>query len=163
MNGLFEKPPATIRERILEHLIARFRDAQAGYGGRYMTWQTVKGSPVTSGDMSPTIAIYDGRERKTVEVGYVRCVLEVQTEFKAALALGDDAHAFARSILGEVEAVMLSDIYCTEGSMQLSLNIVEVGNELDVDGPDDQSVAGIVFWEIQYRHKAHDPRKRQGE
>jgi hypothetical protein len=158
-------PPDTVRDRILQHLIKRFQDCVAGENGRFITWNTVSDCPLTSTEtaLGNAIGIYDGRERNRDLVGYSTRILEVQTEFKIQLAIGDKPAKVARAVLGEVQTVMTSDIYCTEGPIQLSLDIVESGNELDVDGPHDQTVAGIVFWEIQYRHIAGNPRKRQGE
>lgn len=158
-------PPQTVRDRIMTHLAARFKDSQAGVDGRYMTWNTVHDTPLTNVErlLGDAISLYDGRELKKPEIGYERCELEVQTEFKIKLAMGDNPASIARAVLGEVQATMLSDIYCTDGARQLSLNIVEVGNEIDVEGPDDQTVSGIVFWKVQYRHKAGDPRKLVGE
>jgi hypothetical protein len=162
---IVDLPPDTVRDRILQHLIKRFQDCVAGQGGRYITWNTVSDCPLTSDEVTlgNAIGIYDGRERNKDAIGLAYRFLEVQTEFKIKLAIGDKPAKVARAVLGEVQTVMLSDIYCTEGSIQLSLDIVENGNELDVDGPHDTTVAGIVFWEIQYRHIAGNPRKRQGE
>ena len=149
-------PPATIRDQIIEHLVERFRQCQAGQDGRYITWNTVSDCPLTSTEtlLGTAVGIYEGRERKRAEVGHSRNTLELSTEFKIKLAMGDKPAQVARRVLGEVQAIVQSDIYCGG----LSLHIVEVGNELDVDGPSDQSVAGIVFWEVMYRHKAGDPR-----
>jgi hypothetical protein len=154
-------PPDTVRDQIMSHLVKRFEDCIAGQGGRYMTWNAVTDAPLTSAEkvLGNAVGIYDGRERKKPEMGLTRSTLEVQTEFLVKLAMGDNPAKVGRAVLGEVAAVMMSDIYCGG----LSLHIVEVGNELDVDGPKDQSVAGIVFWEVYYRHQAGDPRKRQGE
>ncbi|QSY98652.1 hypothetical protein J2J97_31780 (plasmid) [Rhizobium bangladeshense] len=158
-------PPDTVRDRILQHLVKRFRDCVAGENGRFITWNTVSDCPLTSEEITfgNALGIYDGRERNKDGIGLSTRFLEVQTEFKIKLAYGDKPAKVARAVLGEVQTVMTSDIYCTEGSVQLSLDIVEIGNELDVDGPHDQTVAGIVFWEIQYRHIAGKPRNRQGE
>lgn len=160
-----ELPPPTVRDRIMDHLIRRFKSVSAGVNGRYVTWDVVSDTPLsrTEKALGTSVGIFDSRERKTAEVGYERCLLDVQTEFRVQTAHGDNVSSVARGVLGELQAVMRSDIYCTENSSQLTLNIVEVGNELDVDGPNDKSVAGIVFWEIQYRHKTGDPRKLQGE
>jgi hypothetical protein len=147
--------------RIMAHLVKRFSDCRAGLDGRFITWNTVTDGPIGSAEanLGNALSVSDGRERKKPEVGFERCQLEVQSEFKIKLAMGDNPKQVANAVLGEIQTIMLSDIYCGG----LSLHIVEVGNELDVDGPSDQSVAGIVFWEIQYRHKAGNPRLAQGE
>lgn len=158
-------PPQTVRDRIMQHLLSRFAACVEGQGGRYITWNTISDAPLKEGQkvLGNAIGVFDSRERKKPEVSLVRAALEVNTEFHVRLAHGDNPVAVARAVLGEVQAIMLSDIYCTEPTGQLSLNIVEIGNELDVDGPDDKSVSGIVFWEIQYRHQAGNSRKLQGE
>lgn len=159
--SIVDIPPDTMRVRIMDHLLARFTACEAGEDGRYITWNTVSDCPLTNTEqlIGNAVGLYEGRERKKAEVGFYRSTLELQTEFKVKLALGDKPGRVANAVLGEIQSIMLSDIYCGG----LSLDIVEVGNELDVDGPNDQTVAGIVFWEIIYRHKAGDPRKTQGE
>lgn len=155
-------PPDTVRSRIMRHLLDRFTTCRAGVDGRHITWGAVSDTPFSEKEAQfapERIALIDVRERKRPEVGYSRCELTVNAEFHATLAKGDKPNEIANQVLGEVQAVMLSDIYCGG----LTLDIVEVGNELEVEGSNDTSVSGIVFWEILYRHKAGDPRKLVGE
>lgn len=154
-------PPPTVRLRIIDHLKERFEKAKAGQGGRYITWNTVATQPITKPETiaGSAVGIYDSRERKKPEAGYARSTIQLATEFHVRLAQGDDATRIANLVLGEVQAIMLSDIHCGG----LSLNIVETGNELDVEGPNGTLVSGIVFWEVLYRHKAGDPRTLVGE
>lgn len=150
-------PPPTIRSEIIAHLMARFAACVEGEGGRYITWNNVSDCPLTANEKthSPAVGIFDGPERKSPEVGRSRCTLALSTEFHFKLGKGDNPSEVGRRVMGEVQTVMCSDIYCGG----LTLNIVEVGNELDVEGPNDTSVSGIIFWEILYRHSAGNPRQ----
>lgn len=160
MNGTLKEPfpPDTQRMKIIDHLIARFEGCIQGQNGRFMTWNTVSDCPITDAQkqLGNTIGIFDGRENKKPEVGSSRATLSLMTEFHVRLAKGDKPNRIANLVLGEVQSIMLSDIYAGG----LCLNIVEVGNELDVEGPQDTAVSGIIFWEVQYRHKAGNPRQQ---
>ncbi len=68
--------------------------------------------------------------------------------------------------MADVQITMRSDINSTESVSplcQLTINIVELRNELDVEGPKDNLVGGVIVWSILYRHSALDPTKLPGE
>lgn len=150
-------PPVTHRWKIVEHLRDRFLACKQGRDGRYMTWNVVKTEPILKPDTitGNAIGLYVPRETKEAAVSHTYATLSLATEFHVKIGLGDDAAKIAHLVLGEVESIVLSDI----NSGGLSLNIVEKGNELDVEGPQGSNlVSGIVFWEVQYRHRVGNPR-----
>ena len=149
-------PPATIRSKILDALVARFIAQVQGVGIAAMTWNSVSRSGFTKDQMQMgnAIALLDIRETKRIMGSYVMCHLQCHTEFHVRSARGDDPSVVAALVIGEIETVMLSDITCGG----LSINVIELGNEIDADGPEDTMVKGVVHWEIQYRHRTGDPR-----
>lgn len=146
----------TVRDKIITHLTQRFEEQVAGENGRFLTWSKVYTDPppLKSNIIgNANLILLDGRETKQAEVQRFRCTLQMTTEFRVKLALGDRKTQLARNILGEIQSIILSDIYCGG----LTLNIVERANELNVGGETDTEVSGIVFWDVQYRHAVNNP------
>lgn len=146
----------SIRDQIMNHLADRFDDVVSGVDGRVIKWSKVWRDPWSCtaslvGDAN--IAIIDGRETKSALVGYTMCTLQITTEFKVKVAKNDKKTSIVRNVMAEVQRTILSDIYCGG----LALNIVERANEPNVDGENDTEVSGIVFWDLQYRHRVGDP------
>jgi hypothetical protein len=84
---------------------------------------------------------------------HMRCDLTVVIEFYCSLMIGDEPATELNKMLLDVQRTIRQDIYCSG----LSLNIVESKNELDIDGPTDNLVAGVVEFSVLYRHLVDDP------
>ena len=107
----------------------------------------------------PTLAIYDHSERKEPEIGSDRVKLTLTFEFSYPMKEGDKASTELNRILLDVQRLVRSDIYCGG----LTLNVVEIGSDFDIEGTGDSIVGGIVQFEVLYRHKILDPSKKRGE
>lgn len=145
------------RELIMAHLEKRFLEAREGVDEYTNTWNTVVRRPLTKQEVAigDAIALFDTDEEKTPEIGFYRCALSVSVEFFYSLKAGDNPSTELNRLLLDIQRIMRSDVTC-DG---LSFNILEVRNELDIDGPADRLVAGVVEFQVQYRHLLDDPRK----
>ena len=143
------------REQIMQNIAARFEAVQAGVNGYSTTWNIVTRKPVARSvvAMGDTIGIFDVREHKVQEMQHMRCTLSVTLEFYGAVQIGDEPSTLLNTMLLDVQRTIRQDIYCSG----LSLNVVENKNELDIDGPTDMVVAGIVEISVLYRHLVDDP------
>jgi hypothetical protein len=143
------------RERIMQHLLARFAENQAGEDDYTVTWNLITRKPVgrTEVGMGDAIGIFDTRESKVPDMLFMRCHLTVVFEFYCSLQMGDDPATELNRMLLDVQRTLRRDIYCSG----LTLNIVETKNELDIDGPGDSLVAGVVEVQVLYRHFVDDP------
>ena len=154
----------SIRENIVQHLLDRYRAMEEGVDGYTQTWVNVLREPITKPEslVGPTLALIEGSERNEAEVGATRCTLTLYTEFWLPLKVGANAFAELNRLMSDVQRCMRSDIYCGGTPSGLTLNIVKVGDDLDVQASS-SVVGGIVIWEVQYRHASDDPRKKRGE
>lgn len=150
------------RDNIMEYFLDKFRDMRRGTNEYSTTWNDVSRKPLAASVAAvpdTAIAIMDHRERKNPLIGMYDCFLTVHTEFAIRLKLGDDPSTELNRLMVDVQRAMRSDN--TAGG--LCINIVETGSELDIEGPGDRLVGGIISWEVLYRHSLDDPRKHRGE
>jgi hypothetical protein len=152
----------SLRDNIIENIVDRFVSMQKNVDEYSTTWNSVTRSPLpdsVSQIPDTAISIMDFRERKNPVIGAFEPNLVLHAEFAIRLKVGDIASVELNRVMVDIQRVMMSDIY----SGGLSLNIVEVSSELDIQGPGDRLVGGIITWEVLYRHKHDDPRKLRGE
>jgi hypothetical protein len=149
----------TKRERIMAHLKERFEAQQKASSGptpdaKY-TWDVVTRLPLTKNEkeIGFAVGLYDTSERKRADIGRDMCSLNVVVEFHVKMMEGDDIPRIMNRVMGEVQRVMGLDIYCG----QIANNVEEKGNELEIPGPNATSCAGMVVYEITYRHKSNNP------
>lgn len=149
-------PLLSKREQIMQHLQQRFSALRAGEDGYTTTWNVVTRRPLTKQEvaMGDAIAIFDTGEEKTAEIGFYRCMLYVSAEFFYALKTGDDPSTELNRLLVDIQRAIRVDVTCGG----VAFNMVELRNELDIDGPADRLVAGVVEFQVQYRHLIDDPR-----
>lgn len=145
------------REQIMEHLVNRFGDIREGEDGYTTTWNVVARRPMTKAELNlgDALGLFDVEETKTARIGFYDCDLKVVCEFFHVLKLGDEPSTELNRMLCDIQRGMRSDIGCGG----LTINIVENSSELDIDGPADRLVAGVVEFQIAYRHALDDPRK----
>lgn len=143
------------REQIMQHLQKRFEAARAGTDGYSVTWNSVTRRPLSRVEvgMGDAVGLFDMRETKRQEIQHMRCDLSLVIEFYLFMQLGDDPGTELNRMMLDIQRTIRQDIYCSG----LTLNIVESKNELDIDGPTDALVAGVVEYLIQYRHLVDDP------
>ena len=148
-------PDISKRERIMEHLKERFEARQEGVGGAMYTWNMVTRRPISRVEVAQgnTIGLFDVQEEKHQEMMHMRCHLAVVVEFYCSLMIGDEPSTELNKMLLDVQRTIRQDIYCSG----LTLNVVENKNQLDIDGPTDNMVAGVVEFMVQYRHLVDDP------
>jgi hypothetical protein len=136
-------------------LVQRFLDLRKGIDNYSTTWNVVVRRPFTNSEtqLGDALGIFDVSEEKTVRIGYVDCALSVQVEFFHKVFEGDEPSIELNRMMLDVQRAMRSDITCGG----LSINIEEIRNHLDIEGPTDRLVAGVVEWKITYRHSLNDP------
>lgn len=151
----------SLRDNICEYWVSKFMDVDEDVDGHPLRWNSVLRVPLPKAEkiLGNALAIMDTRERKTPEIAATRCNLTLATEFAIRGFEGDNIASEVNKIMTSVQRVMLSDI----SSGGLSLHVVENASELDIEGPGDRLVGGVIFWDIQYRHKLGDPTKHRGE
>jgi hypothetical protein len=143
------------REQIMEHLKARFEEMEDGVDDYTTTWNVVTRNPIstTEAQLGNVVGIFDVDEVKYPDMQFMRCNLAVVVEFYHKVQMGDKQGTELNRMLLDVQRAMRSDIYCSG----LTLNVVEMKSELDIDGPADSLVAGVVEFQVQYRHYIDNP------
>ena len=167
----------TIRERIMREVERRLRTMKAGSpsGDPYQ----VEFALVTRGGSLEAMhdsensgcSVIDSDERKVARIQQMACQLVVVVEFVAWVSVDDESPSeVGNRYLGAVQRRMREDIHFTEPDdgarseldRQLAHNVVEVRNQLFVDGAYDRKVTGAAFYEVSYKHGISDPRIRVG-
>jgi hypothetical protein len=146
------------RERIMAYLETIFRQMRSGVNDYTTTWNIVARRPLSKEEVSAVgnaLTIFDVAEVKEQEIGYDRCSLTVELEFFYCLKMGDKPSSELNRMLLDIQRKMREDV--TSGG--LSINVSEERNELDLLGPADRVVAGVVEFTILYRHVINDPRQ----
>lgn len=157
-----DDPKASKRENLMRWLKHVFEEQRAGTNGMTQTWDVVSRSPLTKEEMrrGTAIAIFDTAERKESRISGgsgapVDAHLMVQAEFYLVTQIGDNAGSELNRLLLDVQRTFMGDV--TLGGR--AINVVEARSELDVDGPADRLVAGMVEFSIHYRHRRDDARQ----
>lgn len=146
------------RELIMSYLETAFKRMRSGVDGYTTTWNIVERRPLTKEEVASVgnaLAIFDTAEVKVQEIGFDRCSLTVELEFFYCLKMGDKPSKELNRMLLDIQRKMREDV--TSGG--LSINVSEERNELDLLGPADRVVAGVVEFTILYRHVINDPRQ----
>lgn len=122
------------------------------------TWDMVEREPVNDAvraGQKAVMAILEGPESKSPIIGQMEVNLRVFLEWTFYLDDGEQGATGFNRVLGEIQRRLREDIYLN----QTVLNVVETGNEPDIDSPHDQQIGGTVFINILYKHAENDPRK----
>ncbi|QIG76087.1 hypothetical protein EVC24_066 [Rhizobium phage RHph_I4] len=148
----------TVRERIMQHLKARYEARRKGVDGFNITWDYVlrrqpQKSEAREGNV---LELIDVGEKKKPGIGYDMCFLRIVAEFHIKMMEGDEPSSVLNMALGDVVRTAGLDIQCGN----LALNIEDEGNELDIDGANDNVVSGVVVFIVTYRCKSNDPTKK---
>lgn len=143
------------REQIMLHLVDRFKGLRRNVDNYTTTWNVVVRRPMTNTEtqLGDAMGIFDVSERKEFRIGHVDAFLTVNLEFFHKVRDGDEPSTELNRMLLDVQRACRSDINCGG----LTINILEMTNELDIEGPTDRLVAGVVEIEIHYRHALNDP------
>ncbi len=150
----------SIREQIMDSLVTRFNAVTDGIDEHEVTWNMVSRFPLNASQIKEgnVLFVMDSEESKIPEINFMRCSLTVITEFWYRVKVGDNAATEGNRLLAEVQKTMRQDIYTKDiDSSGLTLNIVELRNEIDVDSISDRLINGIVYWQVQYRHAINNP------
>lgn len=146
------------RERIMVAIKVLFVDMMEGVDDYTVTWDRVKRSPIDAFEatMRTSLAILDTRELKNTDVhDLTRATLRVIFEAKYRLRTGDEPSTELNRLILDIQRKIREDINLGG----LTLNITEAGNELDIEGHQDNIVTAVVFVDILYRHVISDPRR----
>lgn len=149
----------TQRERIVQHLLGRFRAQAAGTDDAIITWDIVSQAPLSKNqqDNDFAVAVFDTSERVAQDIGKDRRALNIAIEFHCKVREGDEPATVLRRALGEVQRVAGLDPQMSEPSGKLALDMNERGNELEVLSKEDRHVAGVVIYEVLYRTRSNSP------
>ena len=151
----------TVRERILQqwliNLVALQNQAQDS-----TLFERVSRSPLDKMDFAGDIAcslIDEGEDVGVYEVGYLQMNMVVSVEFWVRLKEGEEASTVLNEVAGLLCKEFLTKINTVEDatSDQLSLNIKAEALDFDIDGVNDNYVAGVRSFVITYRHNKQDP------
>jgi hypothetical protein len=154
-------PGVTVRETCLAWLAGHIASMPSGAPADdpyAVTWGLVtRGRLGENADKKRyACGVYDTTESKTQAMGKTTCVLRVVIEFRVWVDTGQDPGTETNMVLGELQRRIREDITCGDNA----LNLVETGNEIDIDGPTDHQTQGAIFLNLQYRHHESDPRRR---
>lgn len=158
-----EDPNVTVRERAVRRLVQIFEDVKEGLpvGDPYtVQWSLVlrQRAGARADKKRYVLQVFDTTESKVAQVGWMDCTLRVILEFVALVDSKADPSRVGNRVLGEIQRRVREDIYLND----TVLNVVEVGNELDVDGTTDRQITGAVFVNVRYKHDQNDPRSDVG-
>jgi hypothetical protein len=144
------------REQIMRYLVALFADMRASIDGYTTTWETVVRRPLsdTEAKLGNGLGVYDVSEEKVPEIGRYRSHLTVRIEFFYLIRHGDEPSTELNRMLVDIQRAMRADHTCGG----LAYNVLETENELDINGPADRLVAGIIEYRVEYKHLLDDPR-----
>lgn len=129
-----------------------------------------RGSPLEQAHETEAAAatILDVDESKAIKIGQYVVTLRLNIEFIAWVNVSkrEEPSTVGNRVLADVQRLMREDIMLTEPDdgrllkdRQLAENVVEVGNQLFVDGFLDARITGAVFYVITYKHSEQDPRE----
>lgn len=156
----------TRRELILQALCDLFTTQKEGQptGNAYtLTWDVVTRNPLEGIHDAKryALAIHDPEEAKTPKIQQYDVVLRVILEFRAFLDREEIGSVVGNRILGDIARRVREDIYLTTADFPGGLveNVVETGNDLEVEGFADRRIRGAVFVNVQYKHAIQDPRE----
>ncbi len=161
----------TRRERIMEEVARRLGEMTQGdpVSDPYLTTLEFVSRGASLEGLHSTYrtaaAILDADENKTPKINQMDCQLRVTVEFFAYVDTNQTPSSAGNKILGDIQRKMREDIHLTEpddgrpvGDRQLSEHIVEVGNQLFIDGVSDTQITGAITYNITYKHGINDPR-----
>lgn len=145
----------TVREQIMQHLKARYEGIRAGENGFNFTWAHVLRRQPSKAEAREgnVLELIDVGEKKNPGIGYDLVKLRIVAEFHIPMMEGDEPSTVLNAALGDVVRTAGLDIYCGK----LALNIEDEGNELDIEGGNDNVVSGVVVFNVTYRCKSNDP------
>lgn len=150
----------TIRRRIMAVLLARFAAQVAGVGDAIITWDVISDKPLSADEISKgyAIGVYDTSEKKKDITNATECFLNVVMEFHVRIADGDNMTDVLRAVMGEVQRVAQVDLNTKEPDCyQLTVDVQEMGNELENIAPQTLDGAGVVVFTFRYRHVPGKP------
>jgi|GEM_PF-4705010 len=144
------------REQIMRYIVGLFTDMRASVDDYSVTWGAVVRRPLKADEakLNCAVGVYDVGEEKTAEIGRYRSILSVRIEFFYRPNIGDEPSTELNRLLLDIQRVMRVDHTCGG----LTYNVLEVENELDISGPADRLVAGIIEYRVDYKHLLDDPR-----
>lgn len=144
----------TIRECILQKLVEIFKRPplepwDVEFGG-------VSRDPLTNDIVQTydfTISITDPSERVREAVAVEYREINMVFEFTGKVREGDTASVIGNRVLGAIQKRIGCDISLED----LALNSVLRGSEIDIEGPFDKVVSGVIVYDVTYRCRANDP------
>lgn len=147
----------SIRQRIMDNLKQRFEAARHDFIEVDQEWSLVTRNPVGKDAMlqlRSLVALYDLKEGKVDRINYQMCTITLATEFYVRAHYDDDDPSkMIGEAMTEVQKTIQADINCGG----LSVDIKEMGNEIDLETYGSRIAAGVVMWNVVYRHKTADP------
>ena len=156
MNVMDTPTRSTLREQIMASMKTIF---ETDVSSDRVNWDFVTRTPPSKSQIQNNVTvlgIYDTSEKIEEGAGYERRHLNVVLEFHVRLAEDDEPSTFLNHCLGSITNRIGEDI--SLGG--LALNTVEKGSELDIDGPFDKTVAGMIVFSVSYRCRSNDPYTR---
>ncbi len=160
------------RERIVREIRRRMDDIQQGQpvdDPYQVTFGVItRGSEIDLGlsqEWAWGLSIIDTDETKTPKIQQMVCQLTIVLEFAAWVDEGQEPSSVGNQTMLAIQRKMREDIHLTEpndgrsvSDRELSENVVEIRNQMFIDGYADRRITGAVFYQVQYKHSIQDPR-----
>lgn len=162
------------RERIVAEVRRRLADIQEGQPVsdpyRITFGVVTRGSPLEGIHSTYRFgcAVIDTDEQKLPKINQMDSILTVVVEFAARVDVNEEPSEVGNRVMTDIQRKMREDLNLTEPDdpddtrpaleRALSENVIEVRNQLFIDGFDDRKITGAVFFNVLYKHAINDPR-----
>lgn len=154
----------TYRQRIVDHLVKRFRSQVVGINNATIHWDVVSTTTLSKDQqaLGYALGLYDTNESSTQIINYDENTLNLIAEFHIKINEGDEPDRKLRHALGEVQRVVGLDIQCSEPQPDNSLfklcqKIQVRGSEFDNFGQKPTIVAGVAIFAVTYKTRVNNP------
>jgi hypothetical protein len=145
----------TIRDQIMESIVARFQAQRAGTDNARITWDVVSRDPLSENQKQEgnSLCISDTTERVKQIVRYDEKWLTVIIEIYTLVKDGDSPSQNIQLALGEVQRVMGLDNTCGG----LGIDLVEQGTDVSLGIPSDRIAVAAAGFTVRYRNQTGNP------
>lgn len=111
------------------------------------------------------VAIADTDEQVAPKLQQAVRQLTMVVEFVVVVDAGEEPSQVGNRVLGALQRRLREDVNLTEpddgrplSDRQVSEHVVELRNQLFIDGYGDRRVSGATFWQVTYKTSINDPR-----
>ncbi len=156
-------PTLSIREQIMQALVARFEGIRAGVptdDPYAFTWDVVVRHPLGDKEKKTryALALLEGDETKNPQADATNAFLSVEVGFHVRAEARDEPSTQLNAVLLNIQRAVRQDPMLGG----LAIDVREDSNTHQVDGFEDRQIEGSVFYTVRYKHAENDPRLQRG-